>query len=144
MSRKTTYAGLMAFGVMLLAAVVITMAFAQDQPQPQPGGQRGGMRDMMYLERTWTAVSFQLECTTEQIAQLQPVYATALQTRNDAIKVAREAQDRDGVTAAVTECKTTLTEKLPEVLTDEQWTKLDELMSQGMGMRGGGGGGGNG
>jgi len=137
MSHKATYAGLMAFGMVLLAAVVLTTAFAQ---QPQPG--RTGMRDMMYLERAWTAVSFQLECTAEQIEQLQPIFATALQTRNDAMQAAREAQDRDALNQAVADCKTTLTDALTAALTEEQMTKLDELMNQAMGMPRQGGGGG--
>lgn len=135
MSRKTMFAGLITFAVIALVVAMVASALAQQGPAG-PGRRGGMMGDMMYLERTWTAVSFQLECTGEQ---LRPTYATALQTRNDALQAAREAQDREAVSAAIADCKSTLSAKLQEVLTEEQWTELEELMSVGMGgMRRGG------
>jgi hypothetical protein len=89
-----------------------------------PGGPMGGM----YLERTWTAVSFQLECTAEQKDALSPTYAAALKTRDAAVLKAHEEQDMEAVQAAMKACKTTLDAKLKEVLTADQLTALQKLM----------------
>ena len=106
------------------------------------------MGAMMYLERAWTAVSFQLGCTHEQIELLHPTFAAELKTRNDAIKKAMETQDMESMRAAITTCQSALEAKLAEVLTEEQLTALNELMSAqtmmgGRGGRGGPGGGQN-
>ena len=143
MSRKTMFAGLVTLVVVTLVVVMVASAFAQQQGGRGRG--RGMMGDMMYLERTWTAVSFQLECTPEQIAELQPIYAVTLQTRNDALKAAMEAQDREAMTTAIADCKLFLSASLQEKLTEEQWAQLEELMSVSvMGRPGGGGQGGGG
>jgi len=151
MMRSKLFVGLMAVAIVALGAAFVTDAFAQGQ-----GGQgrqgRGMMGDMWYLERAWTAISFQIPLEAEQMAVLQPVFAEALQTRTDALTAAMQEQDREArmeaMGAAITECKDTLSTKLSEVLTDEQWTQLDTLMSAGMGFggprQGGGGGGGGG
>ncbi len=143
MTRKSMFTGLVVVAVVALGAAMVTSALAQ-QEQGRRG--RGMMGAMMYLERSWTAVSFQLDCTGEQLELLRPTYRTALQTRADAVEASIEAQDWEGVRMAFTECKDSLDAKLQEVLTDEQWAQLEELMSAGMGMggrRGGGAGGGN-
>ncbi len=92
----------------------------------------------MYLERTWTAVSFQLDCTSEQLAELRPTYRTALQQRDSSVKQAMQAQDWEALRAVLTQCKQTLDAKLQQVLSEEQWNKLQSLMQARMaGLRGG-------
>ncbi len=106
------------------------------------------MGDMMYLERSWTAVSFKLDCTPEQTAALKPTYRNALNDRDAKMKVAMEAQNWEGMGTAITECKTRIEAKLKEVLSDAQMTKLTESMVRrgrpGGGGRGPGGPGGGG
>lgn len=51
------------------------------------------MGAMMYLERTWTAVSFQLDCTSAQLEQLRPTYRNTLNARDAAMKTPVESQD---------------------------------------------------
>ncbi|MGC9317821.1 MAG: hypothetical protein ACP5KN_07290 [Armatimonadota bacterium] len=142
MRRRVMWIGTAAVAVALIATGV-TVALAQ-QGQGRRGGQRGMMGDMMYLERTWTAVSFQLECTSEQLEQLRPTYREQLQLRNESIQAAMQAQDFQGVREAIVNCRTALEAKLQEVLTDQQWTKLQQLLAPAMfggprGPRGAGG-----
>ncbi len=144
MTRKALFAGLVAVAVLALAAATVTSVFAQQGQggRGNRGGRGGMMGDMMYLERSWTAVSFQLDCTDEQIGQLRPTYETALSTRAEAIQAAADARDREGFRTAMTECRATLEAALQEVLTDEQWIELQDLMTARMGgMRRGAGGG---
>ncbi len=150
MDRKPAGSAFAVIGVVALALALVAVAAAQGGPGGQggpPGGGRGGnmMGAMMYLERSWTTVTLQLDCTPEQIALLQPTFASELKTRNDAMKKAMEAQDWESLRTAVTTCQSALEAKLAEVLTEEQLTALDELMSvQMMGGRGGRGGPGGG
>ncbi len=150
MNRKLAGLAFAVIGVVALALALVAVAGAQGGPGGQggpPGGGRGGniMGAMMYLERAWTAVSFQLGCTHEQIELLHPIFAAELKTRNDAVKKAMEAQDWESMRTAITTCQSALEAKLAEVLTEEQLTALDELMAvQMMGGRGGRGGPGGG
>lgn len=141
MMRRT---GMTMVMVVVTVAMLVTMAgevFAQGGGGGGRG-QRGAMGDMYYLERAWTAVSFQLETTPEQIASLTPIFRDALLERNELIEAAIEAQDFESVRTAISDCKTTLETALQEQLTDEQWTKLQELLEARMfGRRGGQGGG---
>ena len=128
--------------VVALLSLLIAPVFAQ---QGGRGGDRGGRRGtmglMMYLERTWTLCSFKLECTAEQLEQLRPTYATALDTRDEAVQAAAEAQDWEAIGTALQACKDTLDAKLAEVLSEEQNTKLQEMATQRFGgMRRGPGG----
>jgi len=142
----------MILGVMAFIAAVMVPSFAQPgqgQGQgrggPGGGGQGAGMMGaMIYLERSWTAVSFQLDCTGEQIEQLHPTYLQALQTRQEAVKAATEKQDREALMQAMTDCKATLETALQTVLNDEQWANLQTLMEAPMGGMGRGGRGGRG
>ncbi len=146
--RSKAFVLLVALAIVAVGAAVVTDVFAQAQGGQGRQGRRGMMGDMWYLERAWTAISFQISLEPEQMTLLQPVFAEALQTRTDALAAAMQEQDRqarmEAVMAAIRECKETLSTKLSEVLTDEQWTQLDILMSAGMGFggprRGGGGG----
>lgn len=113
------------------------------------GGQRGGMQNLMYMDRAWTAVSFGVEATTDQLDKLRPTFQTAFQSRLDLIKGVMEAQDRqaamqDAITKAQ-QMKDEIDAKLKEVLTPDQMTKLQPMLSFGQGGgRGGGGGAGAG
>ncbi|MFP3904446.1 MAG: hypothetical protein ACLFWB_09435 [Armatimonadota bacterium] len=127
-TRKLITAVGIAAAVALLAAVAIPVFAQRGEARGGDRGQRGMMGDMMYLERSWTAVSFQLECTDEQISQLYPIYALALQERNEAIKQAAVDQDREGYVEAIEACRTVLETKLQDVLTELQWQTLQEIM----------------
>ena len=142
MSRKTTLAGAGALVVVVVLAMTVSLAFGQKGSGKRGAGQRGpgAMGGMMYLERTWTAVSFQLSCTSQQLEKLRPTYRTALKTRNAALKKAMEARDWKAVGTAMQKCKSTLDAKLKAVLSSQQWQKLQAQMKPRMGgMRRGGG-----
>ncbi|HJN15673.1 MAG TPA: hypothetical protein QGH10_09295 [Armatimonadota bacterium] len=146
MTRKLTIG---MFLCIALAVVVFASVVAQAPGGGGEGGRRGGgmMGSMMYLERTWTAVSFQLDCTTEQLAALKPTYRNALADRDAKLKAAMEAQNWESMRTIMEDCKTRIETKLKEVLSDAQETKLDGLMNRGRsggggGWRGGTGGGG--
>jgi Spy/CpxP family protein refolding chaperone len=135
----------------LVVALVLVAASVPAFSQPGQGGQggarrpggeggRGMMGTMMYLERTWTAVSFQLDCTGEQLASLRPTYRNTLAARDAAVKAAAQAQDWQAMGKAMQDSKTRLDAKLKEVLSNAQWQKLQQLMQPRMGgMRPGGG-----
>lgn len=135
MTRRRIFVGMIVVAALALAVGTVGSVFAQGGRGGRAGraGARGMMGAMMYLERSWTAVSFQLDCTSEQLEQLRPTYRTALQTRDSNLQASIEAQDRDGMVEAVTQCRETLEAKLQEVLSDAQWTKLQELMEARMG-----------
>jgi len=140
MRNRMLRAGLTVAAVIVLC-VVVSVAVAQRDGQ-RGGGARGMMGSMMYLERSWTAVSFQLECTGEQLAQLRPTYRNTLNARDAALKQAMASQDREAMMKAMTDAKTRLQTKLKSVLSDAQWTKLEQLMTVRTGGRRGGQGGG--
>lgn len=128
MTRRTALAILTTVVIVAVLVVATLPAFAQ-RGQNRPGGQRDLMGDMLYLERSWTAVSFQLECTEEQINQLKPTYASALETRSIALQEAMQNGDRQAYVQAITDCKSTLEAKLNEVLTDEQLAELEKILT---------------
>ncbi len=140
MNRKAIFVGMVVLVAVGLVAATITSSLGQREGAGQRGD-RQGLRpggDMMYLERTWTAVSFQLGCTSAQLAKLRPTYRTALQTRDSSVKQAMQAQDWEALRAAIAKCKQTLDAKLQQVLSDEQWTKLQSLIQARMAGPGGG------
>ena len=143
MNRKKIFAGVVISAVVAVIAAMVIPALVQQGPGPGgPGGRGGRMRgmmgNMMYLERTWTAVSFQLDCTSEQLQLLRPTYRAALQTRNAKVKAAREAQDWQAIATAMTNCKSVLDAKLKDVLSTQQWSKLQTLVAPPTGGLGGG------
>jgi len=130
--------GLAAVVLCVTAALVVAQAPSGNRP---PGAGRGMMGGFLYLERSWTAVSFQLDCTSTQLATLKPTYANALAARDAAVKKAMGAKDWPGAGKAMQDCKTRLDAKLKQVLTSQQWTKLQQLTQPPTGgMRPGGGG----
>jgi hypothetical protein len=136
---------------LIVGLVVLLATTASVWAQPPAGGGRGGNRgmmgNMMYLERAWTAVSFQLEGVTDaQEAALKPVFKQALDARVADIEAARQAGgDRQAMMqamqAAGEKCKTTLDTALQQQLTPVQWDALQKLLAPPQrGNRGGGGG----
>ena len=88
---------------------------------------RGTGQMPMYLERTWTAITFQLGCQPAQITALQPVYAAELAKRDAAIAAALAQQDMPAAQKALEDCKTALDARLNEILSPEQLTALQQL-----------------
>jgi hypothetical protein len=131
MRRNALAVGLVA--VLLIAAAALVVAQAPSGPQGRGPG-RGMMAAFMYLERSWTAVSFQLNCTSEQLAALKPTYANTLAAREAAVKKALVARDWDAAGKAMQDSKTRLETKLKQVLTSQQWTKLQQLLQPPTGM----------
>ncbi len=125
--RSRLFAVLVTMAIVGLGAAFVTDVFAQGGGRRGRQG-RGMMGDMWYLERAWTAISFQI--------QLEP----ELQARTDALNAAAQTEDRETrmqlMVSAITQCRETLSTKLSEVLTDEQLTQLDKLMSANMGFGG--------
>ncbi len=117
-----------------LIALTLTAATAWVVAQGgSPAGQRPGFDpraagSFMYLERSWTAVSFQLNCTAQQLGALKPTYANTLAAREAAVKQAMAAKSWQAAEKASLDCKTRLETKLKQVLTSQQWTKLQQLM----------------
>ena len=128
---------LLAGGVMGIMALVVALGWAQGPGGPPPGGGRGGrpggMEAMTYLEKAWTAVSFQLNCTAEQQEQLKPTFASALETRDQALTQAKQNRDMEAMQKAAETCKATLTAKLKAVLSADQLQTLDKLTQPTMG-----------
>ncbi len=137
--RSRLFAVLVTMAIVGLGAAFVTDVFAQGGGRRGRQG-RGMMGDMWYLERAWTAISFQIQLEPEQMALLQPAFAEALQARTDALNAAAQTEDRETrmqlMVSAITQCRETLSTKLSEVLTDEQLTQLDKLMSANMGFGG--------
>ncbi len=120
-----------------LAALIVSEALAQGGRSGPQGAQSGELREMMgsvmYLERSWTAVSFQLDCTGAQLEQLRPTYRNTLSARDAALKQAMANGDREAAAKAMVASKTRLETKLKSVLSDAQWNKLQQLMKPPMG-----------
>jgi Spy/CpxP family protein refolding chaperone len=146
--RRRTILGVLGF-VAAVALVFVAPDAVRAQPPgggggPGRGGPGGGggrgrgmMGTMLYLERSWTAVSFQLGCTAQQQAALRPTYLAALQARDAAIKKARDANDMQAIGTAFEKCKTTLDAKLKKTLSAAQWKKLETMMQPRTGQGGG-------
>lgn len=118
---------------LVLALAIVATACAQGGFGGPPGGGRpggppGDMGALTYLEKSWTAVCFQLSCTDEQQAALRDTYASELKTRDTAIAQARKSRDMTAMMKACETTKTNLKAKLTEVLTDEQQATLEQLM----------------
>jgi len=122
MTRYVTTAALVLLTIAALTCASTGSVFAQP-----PGG--GMVFDLTYLERSWTAVCFQLQCSTEQLNALLAPFDEALQTRDAAVQAAIGAQDMEAVTTALSACREAVDAALQEHLTDEQWTKCQELMA---------------
>ncbi len=131
-SRRIVMTG----GVVLVALGLAVLALAQPGgfggPPPgggggRPGGPGGDMQAMNYLEKAWTAVSFQLGCTPEQVETLKPTFAAELAARDQAVAEAMKDRDMEAMQKAQSACKSNLNAKLKEVLSDDQWQKLQKL-----------------
>lgn len=118
---------------LLLVLVAALPAVAQGQGAGGRGGgppRGGGGRQMMglgmYLERAWTLCSFDLGCSTTQLAKLKPTFASALKARDASLKAAAAKRDMNAASAALTKCKSTLDAKLKAVLSKAQFAKLQQ------------------
>lgn len=155
MARKRTVSTLVLIGVVVAIVALAATAFAQgrtggwqrdgggegrgpgERGQAQ-AGQRGTMGDMNFLERSWTALCFQIETTDEQFEKLWELYKEVLTTRNAAIKAAIESGDMQAYRQAGVDAKAALDAGLPEMLTEEQKTELDTLLQPTVGAGRGG------
>ena len=107
-------------------------------PAGAEGSQRGMMTDMSYLERSWTALCFQIETNDEQFSKLWELYREVLTARNTATEAAIAANDMQAYRQANVNAKSTLDTKLPEILNDEQRAELERLLQPAVGMGRGG------
>jgi Spy/CpxP family protein refolding chaperone len=146
--------------VLGLLALVCGAAMAQPPGGGQgggfggPGGQggRGMMGSMNYIERAWTAMFFELGCSTEQLQNLYATFGAAWNTRKDAqAKMRAGTMDFQAYGQVLQQIQQTIDAKLKEVLTADQQKKWEEFNAQqqmprgnrgGQGGPGGGGGGG--
>jgi len=136
------------FCIGLLYAVCLTIVFAQPTGGKGPAGpaagpRRGGMmRDMMFVERSWAALCFEINISNEQISKLKPTFVWAYQTRNNALKAAWEKHDFQAAAQTMAQVRKTLEERIPTVLTAAQkkaWQKWQKEQEQIMNrMRAGG------
>jgi len=131
-SRRIAMTGGVVLAALGLAALALAQPGGFGGPPPGGGGGRqggpgGDMQGMDYLEKAWTAVSFQLECATEQVETLKPTFAAELMTRDQAVAQAMKDRDMEAMQKAQNACKTRLNARLKEVLSDDQWQKLQKL-----------------
>lgn len=100
------------------------------------------MRDMMFVERSWAALCFEINISNEQISKLKPTFVWAYQTRNNALKAAWEKHDFQAAAQTMAYVRKTLEERIPAILTAAQkkaWQKWQKEQEQIMNrMRGGG------
>lgn len=142
-------------GKVLVAATVavLIVGVCAIIAQPGPGGGRrgagrgfgGAMGLMMYLERAWGAVHFELEATDEQTTELKPIFQSAYDARKEAVEQARADQDRQVLVTALQQVQTDIDAALADVLTEEQLAEWEEVkqtgqaaLGMGFGRRGGG------
>lgn len=105
---------------------VDSTAVAQPGPGGGPGARPSGgaAQAMMFLERTWAAVAFEIKASPEQLILLHSAYQKAWDERKQAVEEAREKQDRTILRNALTKIQTDLQASLKEVLTPEQSDQL--------------------
>jgi hypothetical protein len=149
MNRKSMLSKVfLAVAVALLIAGVAAIV-AQPGPGAGPGGRRGArgfggaMGLMMYLERAWAAVHFELEATDEQIAELKPIFQSAYDSRKAAIEKAQADQDRQALMTALQQVQTDIDAALQDTLTEEQlaeWEQVKQAALAGLGLGRPGGG----
>lgn len=93
----------------------------------RPGGERrGGMMNMMYLEQSWAALTFEIGISADQISKLRPTYQAAWKSRAAAMKTAMQKRDFQSASSAATKIKASLDGKIKAVLSKSQmaaWTK---------------------
>lgn len=151
MERKSMVSKVVVVATVAVLIVGVAVIMAQPGPGGGPGG-RGGrgfggaMGLMMYLERAWGALSFELDATDEQIAELKPIFQAAYDSRKEAIEKARAEQNPEGLMAALQQVQSDIDAALKDTLTEEQlaeWEQVKQAAQGGMGMgfgrpRGGG------
>jgi hypothetical protein len=106
-------------------AVVGRPLLAQSGQQRRPGGE--GMRSMMYLERSWCAVAFELSATNAQLAALRPTYQSVWNARKTAWEKVRSQKSPQAAAAALQNSRATIDAKLKAVLTPAQWAQWQKL-----------------
>lgn len=146
--RRVLWASLV--GLLLLG--LVAAAVMAQPPGAPPGAPGGGGRGqglgmamaMMYLERAWATVNFELEATTEQIEELRPVFQAKWDARKAARAIAQQTNDFQTLQATMQQIEQETEAKLKEVLTPDQYQKWEQIKSQpmGLGRRGGQRGGG--
>ncbi|MGQ9730130.1 MAG: hypothetical protein ACUVX8_02565 [Candidatus Zipacnadales bacterium] len=131
-------------GVLAGVGLLVTGAVAiMAQPGPGGGGRgavgnrpRFGLQ-LMYLDRVWSAVSFELGATDEQLLALRPTFQAAADTRRQALQEARAGNADMGALAlsmgqVAQQIRADIDAALAETLTEEQLEKWEELKAQPM------------
>lgn len=137
MKPRKLLSTLMMIGVVVAISALTTSAIAQQTlpqdgedggPQAEQTNELGMMLEMLYPERTWTTLCFQIPLEPEQFQQLGQLYAQVLQQRNTAAHEAIEIRDLEAYQKAGAEARATLEKALPTVLSDEQCQQLDTIV----------------
>jgi hypothetical protein len=126
------------------AATALALAVAL-QAQPAPGGQGGGWRagnrgamagramQLLYIERAFALVCFELGMTDEQLLKARPLFQAAWESRKAAL-AGLQGGDPAGMALKLSEANDRLRQDiedgLTDVLTEEQRARFDELMSR--------------
>lgn len=141
------------FSGVMWAAWLVTIAAAIAQPNAGGAGRRGRgflgganqaaqnrpgrFMQLMYLERAWLAVSFELGATEDQLLKLRPIFLAAWETRNGTLS-ALQGGDRAGLALRLSEITDQLRKDidngLAQVLTEEQLAKWEELKANPVGL----------
>ena len=133
MRRKTVLIGL--FTAVLLFGLVSAEAQRGRGGFPGRGG-RGDIRKMRTqaqairafpVERLWAGLSFGIDLTEGQLAEIKPVMAEAWAKRNGVLNVAKKAGSWERAREVLEALKQDVDEKLAILLTKEQHKRLKGL-----------------
>lgn len=125
-------------GVVGLLAAIGVMIFVSQVAVAQPGGAGGGGRPggggrggggfgaIMYVERTWSALAFEIKISNQQLEKLRPSFQAAWDKRQAAFKKAMQDQNWQALGSAMEKVQAELEAKIKQVLTKEQWAKLQK------------------
>ena len=113
---------------------VFLMACGQDQGRGFGG--RGNFDPQEMIDRQVNMMQENLDLTEEQLVKVKEI----LTENSDKMMGLRDeyGDDREGMRSAMREINESRDTKLKEVLTEEQWTKYEEVREKMRGRRGGG------
>jgi Spy/CpxP family protein refolding chaperone len=135
MRRRAIVTTVIVAAAVILLVVGAVSIMAQPGAGGGPGGARGAMRSMQHLERSWTALAFELNATADQLTKLRPIYQKVYDERKAALEKARAAQDFQAMGPALEKAQADIDAALKDALTPEQLAKWQQLQQAGQGMR---------
>ena len=107
--------------LVVLAAGIAAVAIPDPIREVRP--RTGGLtwRSFTWVERSWTAVSFEVGATDDVLVALRPTYQDAYAARDAALTQAMDAGNAEILTDALKKIKADVRAELKRLLTDEQY-----------------------